>query len=162
VRSGSREVHSQAMFSKRFMAGWGDMDFNAHMRNTAFLDRAADTRMLFFAEHGFPMAEFVRRRIGPVILKDELEYFREVALLEEFDVTLAVAGLAPDGTRFLIRNEFLGTDGRMRARVTSAGGWLDLDARRLTLPPPALLEALRALPRTADYVDIQKGRKGEA
>ena len=27
------------MFARPFVAGWGDMDFNGHMRNTAFLDR---------------------------------------------------------------------------------------------------------------------------
>ena len=43
------------MYCKSFIAGWGDMDANAHMRNTAFLDRAADVRMMFFADHGFGM-----------------------------------------------------------------------------------------------------------
>ena len=37
------------MFEHRFVAGWGDMDFNGHMRNTAYLDRGSDSRMLFFA-----------------------------------------------------------------------------------------------------------------
>ena len=94
------------MFEKRLVAGWGDMDFNAHMRNTAFLDMSADVRMMFFSEHGFPMDEFIRRKIGPVIMKDEIEYSHEVRLLEELRVTLVIAGLAGDGSRFLIRNEF--------------------------------------------------------
>ena len=29
------------MYSKTLFAGWGDMDFNSHMKNTAFLDKAA-------------------------------------------------------------------------------------------------------------------------
>jgi len=66
------------MFSKPLFASWGDMDFNAHMRNTAFLDKAADVRMMFFAENGFPMSEFLRLRLGPVVMKDEVEYRREV------------------------------------------------------------------------------------
>jgi acyl-CoA thioester hydrolase len=61
------------MFEQRLVDGWGDLDFNAHMRNTAFLDKSADVRMMFFAEHGFPVAEFARRRIGPGIMKDETE-----------------------------------------------------------------------------------------
>jgi hypothetical protein len=40
------------MFEKILFAGWGDMDFNSHMRNTAFLDKSADVRMMFFAENG--------------------------------------------------------------------------------------------------------------
>ena len=71
------------MFEKQLVAGWGDMDFNSHMRNTAFLDKSADVRMMFFSENGFPMEEFIRRKIGPVIRRDEIEYFKEVRLLEE-------------------------------------------------------------------------------
>ncbi len=139
------------MYSKTLFAGWGDMDFNAHMKNTAFLDRAADVRMLFFSENGFPMAEFARLRIGPVIMKDEIEYRREIGLLEEFVVTLACAGQAQDGSRFLLRNEICRPDGTLCARVTSAGGWLDLAARKLVTPPPALLAAIESLPKTDDF-----------
>jgi len=60
------------MFVRRLRAGWGDVDFNAHMRNTAYLDKSADVRMMFFSENGFSMAEFVRLRIGPVVMKDEV------------------------------------------------------------------------------------------
>src|SRR5262245_41248760 len=65
-------------FARDFVAGWATMDFNGHMANTAYLNLAADVRMAFFAEHGFPPGEFRRLAIGPVIQKDELEYFREV------------------------------------------------------------------------------------
>jgi acyl-CoA thioester hydrolase len=64
------------MYSRTLFASWADMDFNSHMKNTAFLDKSADVRMMFFAEHGFPMAEFVRLKLGPAIMKDEVEYRR--------------------------------------------------------------------------------------
>jgi len=41
------------MFEKILYAGWGDMDFNSHMRNTAYLDKSGDVRMIFFSENGF-------------------------------------------------------------------------------------------------------------
>jgi acyl-CoA thioester hydrolase len=34
------------------------MGFNAHMRNTAYLGKSADVRMLYLFQHGFPKAEF--------------------------------------------------------------------------------------------------------
>ena len=139
------------MFEKQLVAGWGDMDFNSHMRNTAFLDKSADVRMMFFSENGFPMEEFIRRQIGPVIRKDEIEYFKEVRLLEEIRVTLTIAGLAEDGSRFLLRNEFWRADQTLVAKVTSAGGWLDLSRRKLVAPPDALMAALRSLPLTEDF-----------
>jgi len=139
------------MYERTFTAGWGDMDFNSHMRNTAYLDKSADLRMMFFAENGFPMDEFIRLRIGPVVMKDEVEYFKEVRLLETLKVTLSQAGLAEDGSRFLLRNEFYLADGKLSARVTSAGGWLDLTARKLIVPPDALFTAMQSLPKTDDF-----------
>lgn len=139
------------MYSRTLFASWADMDFNSHMRNTAFLDKSADVRMMFFAENGFPMSEFLRLRLGPVVMKDEVEYRREVGLLQEITVTLAVAGHADDGSRFQLRNEILQRDGTLCARVTSTGGWLDLAARKLIAPPEALHQAMKSLPQTSDF-----------
>src|SRR2546425_3909544 len=139
------------MYTKVLIAGWGDMDFNAHMRNTAYLDKSADIRMMYFSENGFSMIEFVRRRVGPVVMKDEVEYFKEVGLLEQLRVTLSNAGLSEDGSRFRVRNEFFRPDETLAAKVTSVGGWLDLSTRKLMAPPEALLRALQSLPRTEDF-----------
>jgi acyl-CoA thioester hydrolase len=139
------------VYSKTLFAGWADMDFNSHMKNTAFLDKSADVRTMFFSENGFPAAEFARLKLGPVVMKDEVEYQREVGLLQEITVTLAIAGLSPDGSRFLLRNEICLPDGKLCAKVTSAGGWLDLAARKLVAPPAALLAALQSLPQTSDF-----------
>lgn len=147
------------MFTRPFLAGWGDMDFNGHMRNTAYLDKSADLRMLFFATHGFSTAEFARQRFGPVVRSDQVDYFREIHLLEEMQQHLAIAGLSDDGSRFSIRNEFFRADGELSARVTSLGGWLDLAARRLIAPPPGLLDALRALPHSDDFEDLSSSLK---
>lgn len=142
------------MYEKKLHAGWGDMDFNSHMSNTAYLAKAADVRMMFFAEHGFPMSEFARLRLGPVIRKDEIEYLREVRLLEELRVTLTLAGAAADGSRYLLRNDFFLSDGTPSARVTSTGGWLDLAARKLVTPPAALFAAMQTLARTDDFQEL--------
>lgn len=147
------------MYSKTLLAGWADMDFNSHMKNTAFLDKSADVRMMFFSENGFPASEFSRLRLGPVVMKDEVEYQREVSLLEEITVTLAIAGLSPDGSRFMMRNEILRSDSKLCARVTSSGGWLDLSRRKLVTPPPALLAALQSLPQTSDFVQLPSSIK---
>lgn len=139
------------MYSKLLYAGWGDMDFNGHMANTAYLNKAADVRQAFLMEHGFPMEEFSRLRIGPVVMRDELEYFKEVGLQQQITVTYALAGHAEDGSRFQLRHEIFRTDGKLSARVTSTGGWLDLNGRRLIAPPPTLLAAMNSLERTSDF-----------
>ena len=140
------------MYSKILLASWADMDFNSHMRNTAFLDKSADVRLMYFSENGFPASEFSRLRLGPVIMKEEVEYRKEVSLLQEIAVTLAIAGHSEDGSRFVLRNEFRRPDGTLCARVTSSGGWLNLTARKLVSPPAALHNAMKSLQRTSDFV----------
>jgi acyl-CoA thioester hydrolase len=147
------------MYTKTLYAGWADMDFNSHMKNTAYLDKAADVRQKFLIEHGFPVTEFARLRIGPVVMKDEIEYFKEVQLQEEITVNYALAGHAPDGSRFLLRHEIFRSDGMLAARVTSAGGWLDLAARKLIAPPPALFAAMSELAKTSDFVVLPSSIK---
>lgn len=116
--------------------------------------------MMFFAENGFPAAEFSRLRFGPVVMKDEVEYQKEVGLLEEIIVTLAVSVLSAGGSRFQLRNEILRKDGTLCARVTSTGGWLDLQARKLIAPPASLLRAIKSLPQTVDFKSLPSSVKG--
>ena len=130
------------------------MDFNSHMRNTAYLDKFADIRMMFFSENGFPMTEFMHLRIGPVISKDEMEYFKEVRLLETLRVNIIQAGLAKDGSRFMIRNEIYRADGKLATRVTSAGGWLNLEERKLIMPPEALVQSNAITSKNGRISDI--------
>ena len=142
-------------FSISSVAGWGDMDANAHMANVAYLNKCVDSRMSFFSQNGFPATEFARRKIGPVVRRDEIEYFREVALLEPITVTLTLGGCAPDGSRFRLVNEVLRADGKVAARVRTEGGWLDLTTRKLTAPPPELMTALQRLSRSEDFEELQ-------
>ena len=148
-------------YAKDFLVGWRAMDFNGHMGNTAYLDLAADVRVAFLADHGFPPSEFRRLEIGPVIRNEELEYFREIGLHETVTVTYAAVAMSADGSRFVIENEVWTSRGERAAVVRSTGGWLDLRARKLVVPPPELLAALSRLPRTPDYVELpSKGAEG--
>ena len=139
------------LFTRTFHVGWGHLDSNAHMANTAYLDVCVDVRFMYFASKGFSPKEFERLRFGPVVQRDEIEYFRELRLLEPFTVNFALAGASDDASRFRLRNEFFREDGRMAARVTTLGGWLNLELRKLTAPPPGLVDVFATLPRTEDF-----------
>lgn len=141
-------------YTKEFFAGWGAMDFNGHLAGRAYLDLAADVRMAFFAEHGFPPSEFRRLTLGPVIRKDELEYFREIGLHEIVTVTYAALAMSADGARFVVENEVWSARGERAATIRSTGGWLDLRARKLVAPPAELLAAFQQVPRLPDFVEL--------
>ena len=70
-------------------------------------------------------------------------------------VTFTFAGLSDDASRFRIRNEISRDDGQLAARLTSLGGWFDLNLRKLVAPPEALVDALRALDRSDDFEKLE-------
>jgi acyl-CoA thioester hydrolase len=144
----------EGRYAKVFLAGWATMDFNGHMANTSYLNLAADVRMAFFAEHGFPPSEFRRLALGPVVRKEELEYFHEIGLHETVTVTYALLAMSVDGARFVIENEVWSADGERAATVRSTGGWLDLRARKLVAPPPALLAVFALVPRAPGFAEL--------
>jgi acyl-CoA thioester hydrolase len=150
---------TQPHFVHKLTASWVDMDYNSHMANTAYLNRAVDARMAFFTSQGLPLAQMMALRVSWVVMKDEQEYRREIQWMEEFTVTVALAGLATDASRFKIRNEFFRADGQLASKVTSTGGFLNLDTRKLVIPPPQLAQIYLAMPKTDDYESLPSSIK---
>lgn len=140
-----------AIFEKRFEAGWASMDLNGHMANTSYLDFSVDTRMAYFAEAGFPNSEFQRLGFGPVVKSDNVEYYREIRLMQPFTVRFEISGLSENASRFRIVNGFFLEDGRHSATVTTVGGWLSFTERKLIVPPEGIRVALHNLSRTEDF-----------
>jgi len=135
----------------QFTVVWADLDANQHMRNTAYLDYAAQSRFLFLASRGFPPGEFRRHRLGPVVLRDTVEYRRELNHLDVFTLRLELAGMSEDGARFALANTFTNARGELAATVRSDGAWFALEARRVQPPPEALLAAMNRMPRSAEF-----------
>ncbi|MBM3358649.1 MAG: thioesterase [Betaproteobacteria bacterium] len=142
-------------YRQAFVVRWGDLDANGHMKNTAFLDVCVDTRFGYFASRGLKPAEFAKLRIGPVVRRDEVDYYRELRFLDPFTVDIELAGLSEDASRFAIQNRIFRDDGSLAAKVVSSGGWLDLDGRRLVAPPRLILDALSELPRTDGFEQLK-------
>jgi acyl-CoA thioester hydrolase len=140
-------------FIQQYRAQWRDMDFNQHMANSAFLDYASNTRILFFDSVGFTGRRFAELRIGPVVLEDRLVYRREVRLLEGFAVDFQTVALSPDGRRFKVRNRFTTESQGLCATVESVGLWFDLAERRQIVPPSDLQTAFLDLARADDFED---------
>ncbi len=147
------------IFEKLFEAGWRHVDPNGHVANMVYLEYAVDTRIAFFASQGFPPTDFSRLGFGPVIKSDLVEYFREVKMLDKVTVTMENGGVSPDSSRFRIVNNFYKEDGTHAARVTSVGGWLGLEERKLVEPPDTLKAAWEQLTKTEDFEELRSSVK---
>ena len=144
---------------RRFTVRWSDVDANGHMRHTSFLEFGAEVRIALFLECGFSWKRFEEAGVGPVLLREEIDYLREAALGEEVRVTLENAGLSPDGGRWKIRHLLYDDAGREMARIMALGGFIDLAVRKLVVPPPELAAGLARLPRTADFEELRPLRR---
>jgi acyl-CoA thioester hydrolase len=143
------------MFSQRFTVRWSDLDANAHMRNTAYMEYSLQVRMAFFQANGYSVDSFNTMRFGPVVFREELIYLKELHMLDEFDVNILLGGLSPDGSRFIIENHIYRVrDGKEAANVRSEIGWLNLETRKLMPPPAELFKVVDALDKAENYVEI--------
>jgi acyl-CoA thioester hydrolase len=140
-------------FSFTTRADWLLCDPNGHMRNSAYLDLAVHCRLRYLDANGFPAAEFSRRRLGPIVRWDRVDYYHEVRHLEEVVIELHLAAASDDLSRFRFANPLL-RGGEVAALVTTEAGWLDLTARRLVVPPEDLAAAVWRLPRTDDFASL--------
>ncbi|UOQ99762.1 thioesterase family protein [Hymenobacter sp. 5317J-9] len=125
---------------------WADMDPNGHMRHSAYADFAADQRVALLAQWGYDVKRFAELRLGPILFREETKYLKEVNIGEEIRVDGLLASAVPDGSRWSIVHTIYKADGRVAATVTVDGAWLDLDRRKLTVPPAELAAAFSAMP----------------
>jgi acyl-CoA thioester hydrolase len=133
---------------------WGEIDSNGHMRNVAYLDISASSRMEFFNANGYTLAEFFGAGLGPVVLKDELVYKHEVRLGEDLTVTNELAGISEDNTRFIFRNQFIKANGKLACKISSLVAFFDITTRKTIAPPENLMRAILSLPRSEDFSTI--------
>lgn len=141
-------------YTKIFIVRWSDSDVNGHLRNTAYSEYATDTRMSYLTDQGWPYGRFEEAGIGPVLLREELDYLRELRLGDTVEVDITCLGLSPDGARFRIGHDLWRPGGKKAARVVLAGGFLDLAKRRLVAPPAALRQVFEGIPRDEGFQEL--------
>jgi len=141
-------------YSRSYELRWSDADANGHIRHSVYSEIGAEVRIAWFADCGFPWKRFGEMGLGPVLLREELEYRREIELGEHVRIDLRAAGLSPDAARWKIRHELCKADGQLAARIAVLGGWIDLSKRRLTRPTEELAAMLRGAARDADFEEL--------
>jgi acyl-CoA thioester hydrolase len=135
---------------------WADMDLNQHMRNSAFADWATYARTEWLNANGFAMAKLVELRMTPIMFEDRTRYLKEVLLGERIQIELQLAGTDRNGSQWFVRHIF--RRGEIVCAVYEAkGAWFSVATRRVSPPPPGLLEAYSNLTRTDDYAELSSG-----
>jgi acyl-CoA thioester hydrolase len=132
-------------FTMSFPVRWADLDPHRHLRHSAFNDYGTHIRFTYLAQHGFGFDEFTRLDFGPVILREEVRFLREVPQGDSITLDMRLVASSPRMTRFRLAHDVTRADGVLAATIEVDGGWMDLSRRKLIAPPEELAAVLRAV-----------------
>ncbi len=139
------EMEGPKVFDFTHRVRWSEVDANRHMRNTAFSEICIDARLSFLAMNGSGAELFDELQVGPVLMREDIRYRREVYLDEVVSVQLTAAGLSDDASHWSVKHHITKENGKTAAILVATGGWFDLKKRKLIVPPEPTADALRRL-----------------
>jgi len=147
-------------YTKSYEVIWADMDPNRHMRHSVYNDYAAQTRVAMFKDFGLSMQKISTMGLGPILFREETKFLKEIALSEEISVSCQLQKMRKDGSRWTFLHEIVKQNGTKAAQIIVDGAWLNLDTRKIGIPPKELLEISNQFPRSNNFEWIPE-KKGD-
>lgn len=135
---------------------WSQIDANRHLRHSAYADYGAQARSNMLNTLGLSLEQFAINKIGPILFREELKYYREVKLDEYIKVSVALSKLNTRNGRFSFRHLVYKENGVLAAEINVDGAWLDLATRKLTDIPADWYTIIHKVPRTEDYTETSE------
>ncbi|WDD95774.1 thioesterase family protein [Burkholderia sp. FERM BP-3421] len=132
---------------------WADIDATHHLRHSAYSDWATHMRTEWMNGNGFTLKRLMEFKIVPFLTEERTQYIWEIYLGESITVDLTLVGINHNASRFFLRQHFTRRN-LVCARHEVKGAWMNITERRLSPPPPGLLELMQSLPRAEDYAEL--------
>lgn len=129
------------------------------MRHSAYNDYAAESRVRLFNAYGLSLIEFNKLNIGPVLFREETDFFKEINLSDDISVELLLKGFTENGERFKMQHKIYRGDGKLAAEINIYAAWMDLKKRKLTGAPKMIMDVLNQLDKTEDFELIPMAQK---
>ncbi|MTI38490.1 thioesterase family protein [Fulvivirga lutimaris] len=137
--------------TKEFEVKWADLDPNRHMRHSAYNDYAAHMRVKILEEAGLTMAKMESLKMGPILFREETKFYREVGMEGSITITAALSKSRSDGSRWSFVHEMYRQDGIKAATIEVDGAWLDIEKRKLAIPPKEIADLFLSMPKTENF-----------
>lgn len=141
-------------FKVSFNTKWSDFDPNRHMRHTAYNDYAAEVRIRYFAAKNFPIEQFTKHNVGPILFEEYTSFRKEIHMGECITANLKLSGISINNERWKITHEIFNEAGKLAAIVKVYGAWIDLTKRKLTTPPKEAERLFLNAIKTEDFEEI--------
>jgi acyl-CoA thioester hydrolase len=130
---------------------WSDIDANRHLRHSVYYDFAAAMRVSILVKQGLTTSKMEELQIGPVLFREEAIFKREILLEDKLTIDAQVIRSTEDFGRFSIRHQIKKEDDTIAAVINVDIAWIDLQKRRLAVPPEAVRHIFEAWPKSPDF-----------
>ena len=141
-------------FKITFKTKWADFDANRHMRHTAYNDYAAEVRVRYFKEHGMSIEDLAKENLGPILFKEETNFYKEIHIGEDITVNLALNALSSKLERWKLQHQIFNKAGKLATQINVYGAWIDLEKRKLSAPSAKFKNLFSSLNKTDDFEEI--------
>lgn len=137
-------------YKKKIDVRWADLDPNFHMLHSRYYEMGAYIRMCFFVENGITEKELQEHRIGPILLREECTFRREIKFGDDVEIDLHITKAKPNLLRWSIEHTIT-RNGELSAIIRVDGSWINLDRRRMAAPPEDFVKVFELMPKSADF-----------
>ncbi|MEU3614446.1 acyl-CoA thioesterase [Streptomyces sp. NPDC006872] len=131
-------------FSVRVTVRGYETDVQGHLNQSVYINYAEHARWALLQAAGITQAGLIGKGVGPVALETNIQYKRELLAGDEVDVTCVFEW--GSGKTFRIQQTIRRADGTVSAELTSVGGLLDLEKRRMVANPQGYFKELATDP----------------
>ena len=149
-------MHSEnGIFNRHLSIRWADLDANFHVRHSVYYDYGAQQRLEILNNMGLTLEIMHEQHFGPVLLREECVFRREIRLNDHVIITAKLAKLTADASRWTIQHEFLSMNQKVLATLTVDGAWIDTHLRKFVSTTPRIVkEVFERIPRTESFVEM--------
>ncbi len=125
---------------------WSDLDPNFHIRHSVYYDWGAMCRIKFLDSHGLTPAFMSQHNFGPIILREECVFRKEIKYGDELLITLKLIKGKRDYSRWTITHEIKKNDNILCSLITIDGAWINSIERKLFKPSAKVEEVFSQMP----------------
>jgi acyl-CoA thioester hydrolase len=148
---------SSTAFRQPIALRWADLDPNGHVRHSVYTDWGATVRISYMERQGVGFAWMAAHAIGPILFREEVRFLRELRFGDELTIDLWLAAASVDGRKWRMRHRIV-RSGDEAAIIEVDGAWLDLQARKIVVPPDDIARAFADVSRTDDFAVLPSAK----
>jgi acyl-CoA thioester hydrolase len=137
-------------YIKKIDIRWADLDPNFHMLHSRYYELGAYIRMFFFTEYGITEKELQAHRIGPILLREECTFRREIRFGDDVEIDIHLTSARQNLIRWSIEHTIT-RNGELSAIIKVDGSWINLDRRKMTAAPQDFVKVFDLIPKSPGF-----------